>query len=296
MLRQVLCVLCCALPLLLAIVPRAHAQALRLDRDVRNVLTLDLLHPDFRSSDARFPIAAVLTARYSVSRRVALVGEGVVARIGYPRRVGDYEITFHPSLWDSTSPESTVHYHYDEPAASGIRIGNPYLGVEFVSNTGADVVELGVRSPLGDVDSPNPMPAGLASEVEKQGAFSEDVGSVTFAWTRRPATRDGIQFHWRLGDELWFGYGSFGTSNLIYRGTLQHSLGARRATLSIIGRMRTGTESGGNLADRSIHQVELGLGTRWGRMRPTVRARLWLDEELREGVPLVLALSVDRDF
>ncbi len=86
----------------------------------------------------------------------------------------------------------------------GFKIGNPYLGIEYMIKNSDATVEFGFRIPVTTDDKVQATTYGLLSDIDRVEAFLPYVVPFTGAVSYRTVTDSKILIGVRVGAELWF--------------------------------------------------------------------------------------------
>jgi len=173
--------------------------------------------------------------------------------------------------------------------------GNPYVGLELGSTGRCTRGELGARVPLAPDDNAGVVIGLLGDLVDRAEAFAQDAASITVGASRAcPAGESG--WTWRLrgagsvlipvddneGDTEF--QALYGVQAWYQR---DYVIG-----VGLTGRAFLNPQSGGDLADRTVHQIGGAMGYDFGAVRPMIEIRVPLDEDLRDVVPTTIGLGV----
>ncbi len=173
-------------------------------------------------------------------------------------------------------------------------IGNPWLGLELpVAGTGR--LEVGVRPGLRDITGDAEQSAALFGTITEYDRAE--------AWTGKTTTVRGMLHLGRVPAEGAFVTGRVGATTFIPSGTggdveVLANYGLRagfvaRSTLfyaAVTGRALMTSESG-SVADRSVHQLGIGVEALDGDVRPHLGVRIFVDE-LVNNVDAILTAGI----
>lgn len=183
------------------------------------------------------------------------------------------------------------------PKQSSSVLGNPYLGVEYLTR-GSLVVETGVRLPLttADEESFADVVAFLA-DFQRGEAFLEDVVPVSGAVTYEHGFSNGMSLRGRTGVVGLFYTGEaedVDNEALIDYGLLAtYPAGHARFGLGLYGRWwATELFEDGGFSDNSVHHASLSADYQIGRVRPGVSVRMPLDSDYDDVVKTTVGLYV----
>lgn len=170
-------------------------------------------------------------------------------------------------------------------------IGNPWLGIELpLANAGR--LELGLRPGLVQPDDAAEAAAAQFGAITEYDRFEMWSGKTTTArgvvhLGRLPA--QGPFLSVRVGASVFVPSGTGGDTEVLANYGLRGGVIAGRAMYSIAmtGRALV-TSQTGSVADRSVHQVALGIESLEGQVRPHLQARIFVDE-YTDGIQAVIA-------
>jgi hypothetical protein len=180
-----------------------------------------------------------------------------------------------------------AHVANPEGSESSSAIGNPYLGLRLGSHDTAVMGELGVRLPFAPDNEEAALFGYLIDQVDRTEAFLPEVASATVGVNYRYRSAEGFGVRLRLAPVLWFDSGTTLADDFEawIRYSAQGFYQAGPATFGggITGRYwASSNDSGDNFGQRSIHEFDLFVNLDYGRLRPSLRIRVPLDEDLTE--------------
>jgi hypothetical protein len=254
----------------------ATAQPNALNREHRNSVLLEGVHPDLQGglTDLSWSTgAALIAARHRFSPGFAAVVDLPISHYDWTERqvVG----------YDSTG------YVYGPGGIerSGTSMGNPYVGVEFMNGGNSPwIIEAGIRPNV--INEPRPELVGVAVDLSRWEAFMG--GTTSF--------RTGFRVHTDLSGKT---SGTFRgavislvsgeSSDLEFYGgaTGVRKLGAWFVSPALDTRVLTEL----NVSDRLVTQLELAVGHEGPHTRTQVFARYYLDSDWNDAVSWSLGLS-----
>ncbi len=252
------------LPLLLACTPAAlPAQRLWLDPALAGAVTVEIAGGVFNEALEKQPIMA-LTARIRepLGDSLALVVELPAAYV----RAAD--------------------------GASAGAIGNPYLGIEFRQDDGV-AFEIGARPGLARPSSRDdllPWAYGQVLNFDRPAAWYPRASTVHAAVQLDGADRPGMITSLKVGLDGSLVSGSGGDLlAALYAGRVGLRRERWEGWVGVVGRGALNT--GGTIAQRTIHQAEFGVTTRGGAIELGVTLRRFLGEGVGGSIPILVLLQ-----
>jgi hypothetical protein len=202
--------------------------------------------------------------------------------------------------WSSWANLPFVNAKVDGASSGALLIGNPFLGV--ASSTASSFIgEFGVRLPVASVST---LERGFAQFVGVIGdfmdleAYGEDLLTIrgTAGYRFRSPNHFGLRAAVRPSFVVPVGSNS-GDSELFLDYGLQGGYETERASFGIVfnGRALV-TESGGNIGDRTVHELGLGGSMTFGRFRPGAILRLPLDSDLSQALNYSVGVRLEVVF
>ena len=168
----------------------SEAQSVWVDYPEGNSATLEIYKP-FPPVYERSFIAGVrpeytagsssyfLSGRYEVSKALTIVAD-------FPMVYG---------MWDDT---------VEIENEGGFKIGNPYLGIEYLIPQSPATVEFGFRIPVTPEDMVQATTIGTLSDVDRVEAFLPQIVPFTASVKYRTVSDSKILLNARVGADLWF--------------------------------------------------------------------------------------------
>lgn len=171
-------------------------------------------------------------------------------------------------------------------------LGNPYLGLEFL--TRSLVLETGVRLPLTTADGESFADVvALLGDIQRSEAFMEDIVPVTAAATYTHGLDRGLSLQARTGVVGVFYTGDneeLDSDALIDYGLLAtYPTGAARFGLGFYGRWAA-TADEGSFGNNSIHHAALSADYKVRGVRPGISIRVPVDSQYEEIVNSTIGL------
>jgi len=184
-----------------------------------------------------------------------------------------------------------------EAGGSSRTFGNPYVGLRTRSPESRAGLRAGIRLPFlhesGDDDSASGV--GAFSDFQRVERYLDERMSFVAAVTYRRTSDDADRLGLEAGTVIVTGTGGGSDETdvwLTYGAGMDFPTGSFRIGLGMEGRVLT-TESGLNLGERSFHHLNVEGGWAEGRIRPRVRIRVPVDDELGEIVSYIIGVGVD---
>lgn len=266
---------------LAAIVPASlPAQSIWLDHRHSSTINLEVLIPNFKNDDGGtitssnsgwvvFP-----SVRLPLSKKVIFVGE-------LPFASGSYEVK---------STSFSINRNQSETA-----VGNPYIGLEFSTPQAPVFAEFGIRVPVASTDKDLSLTAGLLTDFDRLEAFLPKVLSITTMVNVHQVDQSGFALRLRGGPSLLINTDNESDDDTELFIGYSAQAGYESERFSVLGGL-TGrailTESGGNFAERSLHQLGFAANAGFGSLRPGIHLRLPLDEDLQDSLDFVLGFNL----
>lgn len=182
---------------------------------------------------------------------------------------------------------------------TGLALGNPYLGVN-IGKEGSDLLwRFGVRLPLAPSDREASRIVGLFSDyISRQGVFWGEILTVAGTGTYRHRTEDGFVALATAGVDMWIPTeGGGGDTEFfgLYGGQAGYEDETWSAMGGVMGRAYLSGQ-GGNIAERTIHELGAQIGYQWASVRPSFFFRLPLDEGIRDDLDVVVGIGLRLGF
>jgi hypothetical protein len=242
----------------------APAQSLWLDRSRPSLVSVQFLKPIYDGGNSSFATAVgYLDARANISESLSFVGEAQY------------------SAYDAKGSRST-----------SFSIGNPYAGLELRNSSGTSRLEVGVRFPFAVQSEGAALVNGAVADISRFGAFLPETYVVQALGDFRTPGDEGPYLRARLGPQLATPENGNGDSELFGQYALigGYETASVRVGAGLVGVMLL-SEENLDFSERTIHQLQLNADFGKGTFRPSVFATLWLDEDLRDDVPLVVGFG-----
>lgn len=248
--------------------------------------SIEILKPVIRDStilgDDSFASSAILlNLRLGLSARTAAILELPLAHFSYPRVT--YVVPF-----DSVSNRI---YSY---GGAHTQLINPYVAIRWwKQDPSSGWSEFGVRFPVGLPSGADEAGAvGTLSEILRGSAFAPDVATFRLAMDRRFKRPRGA-LTLGLAQETWISTRGSGVAPIFsYRAGVEFDRDRPEFGLHLLGAVNVDPRDVGNLNQRMANQIEAKVGIWFGRWRPELKARVWLDQGVREHVPVVIGLAL----
>lgn len=212
-------------------------------------------------------------------------------------------------------PRHNLHISADIPFAhvaepdgseSSTALGNPYLGVRVERSDSTFAGELGVRLPFASHHEWATGFGYLIDAVDRPEAFYADVASIILGANYQYRSPEGFGVRTRVSPilqidtegnvlpddnyELWIAYSAQG---FYQSGPVGFGVGLTGRHWATVGDRRL-SEYRSDFGQRSLHEIDLFMNLDYGRLRPSLRIRVPLDEDLTRlfGTSAVLSLGV----
>jgi hypothetical protein len=175
-------------------------------------------------------------------------------------------------------------------------LGNPYLGLR-IGEDGSNLSgQLGVRLPLTPSHNNLALGVGLFSDfISRPGAFWPDNVPITGTVAYQVRKDDGLIFRVVGGADAWIATESDYGDRVEAWGLYGAGAGYENEVWSFSGTLAGRailTESGGSLADRTVHELGLDIGYLKASVQPNLFVRFPLDEGLRENLNVVVGFGI----
>lgn len=188
----------------------------------------------------------------------------------------------------------------DVPDGSGFRsegetvVGNPYLGVEGSFGPSNVYGRIGGRLPLTPEDKPVASFVGFSSDLDRWEAFLPDQVAVDVLIGYRGQRPSGFIFGVRGGPTLLIPTESGPDTEVfaLLNGRVGY-VGDGYGVTGGIGSRVLLSQPGLSFADRSFHQLSAGAWLEGSPVRPGLRIRLPLDEDLSDVTDFVLGVGAE---
>ncbi|MFQ5772250.1 MAG: hypothetical protein ACE5HX_17070 [bacterium] len=247
------------------------AQSIWLDQSQENSIALEILKPNFDRDDyfTFISSALFLTGRFSLGENVIFVGELPFVHGGFDSDFG--------------SESETI-------------IGNPYVGFELHKQGSPGFAEIGVRIPLTP-DENWASDVGIFSDFDRFEAFRTNILALTSMANYRNKSASNVVLRLRGGPSLLIYTGEGGDTDfwLAYSG----QVGYEGEQVSVIGGL-TGrfyiSEGGGDLGNRTFHQLGVAASLGLGTVRPGIHFRIPIDDYLNNFIDFVFGFNLGIQF
>jgi hypothetical protein len=257
---------------LVSIENTAHSQSLWLRYPKLHSLSLEYFSPSFKSDGLFSRIKGTtvfLTGRFNLSNVIAGVLE-------LPYANGSYEAAMYSVSGSSSS------------------LGNPYVGLEYYSQSAPFFGEFGIRLP---VFNKNEMLAGLTgiySDLDRWEAFIPEAFTVSTYGNFAARSESGVYTRLRVGPSFWISTKSSGDASEALLGySARVGYASESFDLAMIGFGKMILTEGGEVNKRTYHQLAFSLGLNIGIVRPDIQYRIVLDEYLKHVVSNIIGVSLN---
>jgi len=264
--------------------PAADAASLWAPRDVRGLISLEMLRPSIEGLDAEvFSSAFYLSGRLAATPTVTFVAELPYARM----RGSAPGYSYYPF-----APDEYYPYPYSLPA-SGSTIGNPYVGFEAAIPGSPLFVEFGGRPPLASDREYDAEVMGAVADLTRFFAFTEQYASVQFGVNVYEVLPSKLACRIRVSPLLAIPSESYLETEFFTFYSVQAGYQGRsaRAGMGLAGMALLTENYPSNLGQRTVTQLELHADFLSGRVRPGVDVHLPLGT-LASSVPVVVGTGI----
>lgn len=225
---------------------------------------------DFSSSSAVYSISA----RYWPVRRIGLVMEFPCAKAGRGE---------------------SVAAEYFGPHAFGWTLGNPFVGLEFITVSDSIAVIIGGRIPLADKEKISTAHFDTLAALDRPEAFIPKMTTAQLIISYRSTVAGIIRPRIAVGPSLLIPNGASAKAFANYSAELWY-IGTRvNFGIGVAGRCWLPIESR-TFDERTTHQFGAAVGTVIGRLRPGLHIRFPLDEISKQYINDVYGLDMTVDL
>lgn len=268
------CAWCVLAILMLGAMPVA-AQSVWLGADRQAAVAIEVLRPDFESSNVTlFSSAVFLSGHYPLAEAIDLVVEIPISRYG----------------------ENYTSFDGRDESRSETALGNPYIGIALGERDASAYGELGVRLPIANEDGDG-LGTGFMSDHDRWEAFLEDFVTIRGAGNYIHRAPSGFRTRLHGGASLWVYTGGFESDYfealIDYGAHGWYPVSEQvRISAGLTGRLII-TENDLSLSERMLNQFGVAVVGRFGGVEPGLHLRRPFSfTEERDEPSYVLGLSL----